>query len=83
MAKMTYTRAEVTAILVELEADGRELYDIFTAPLCKECGQKKGPCPDGSPCWLDELTVDTLAEKWLDRREAAADVERGEYDVGR
>ncbi len=71
MSKTTYIRGEVVSILVELEAQRRELFDIFTAPLCKECGQKNGPCPDGSPCWMDELTVDCLAEMWLDRRETA------------
>lgn len=77
MAKDAYTRAEVTAILVDLEADGRELYDIFTSPLCKECSQKNSPCPDGSPRWLDELTVDHLAGMWLDRRETAAAMKGG------
>ena len=77
MPKATYTRGEVVSILVELEATRRELYDVFTAPLCKDCGQKNGPCPDGSPCWMDELTVDRLAEMWLDRREAAATMKGG------
>lgn len=67
MAKETYTRDEVAAVLAELEQDGKALIDIFTMQPCKECSQK--PCPDGAHCWLDDLTTQQLALMWLDRRE--------------